>query len=195
MMAFSHVAVSLFALVACADAFAPSQTSPVSTELNVNTIQHAGASLVAGIFLMSNVALTAPLTANAYDDEMFGSSQVIAARSGGRAGGRSSAGSYRKASPTPRPSAVAVPSRSYAPSTVIVAPPPVYGGYGYGGGFGSPGLGLGLGLSVIDGIGEGMREARQESEIRESRKELTEARIKEAELEARLRQLEAAQAK
>ena len=51
---------------------------------------------------------------------------------------------------------------------------------------------LGLGLSAINSVGESMREYNQEREIARERAELNEARIKQAELEARLRSLESA---
>ena len=52
-------------------------------------------------------------------------------------------------------------------------------------------VGLGLGLSAINSIGNGMRENRQENEIYRERVELEQARVKQAELEGRLRMLEA----
>ena len=64
-------------------------------------------------------------------------------------------------------------------------------GYGYGYGYNpNAGLGLALGINAIGNIGEGMREYRQETEIRDTRSELQQAKMKEAELEMRLRQLE-----
>merc|ERR1712050_248933 len=123
----------------------------------------------------------------------FGSSQVVAARSGGRAGGRaSSSSSYRSSSSySSRPSSTRVVERTtviqqptyVAPTpTVIVSP-----GYSYNpmGGFG-----LGYGLGAINSIGNAMQDARQEAEISQSRAELQNAKMKEMELEARLRQLE-----
>merc|ERR1740130_239313 len=70
------------------------------------------------------------------------------------------------------------PSVMYAPS------------YGY-----NPmgGLGLGLGLNAINGIGNDMRDYRQEREIQDTRSELNQSRQREAEMEARLRQLESGQ--
>lgn len=46
----------------------------------------------------------------------------------------------------------------------------------------------------MNGIGNEIRDNRQESEIQRSKAELDQARQREAELDARLRQLEAAQA-
>lgn len=56
-------------------------------------------------------------------------------------------------------------------------------------------LGLGYGLGAINDIGNEIRDNRQEGEIQRSRAELEQARQREAELDARIRQLEAAQAK
>ena len=75
--------------------------------------------------------------------------------------------------------------------TTIIAP-------SYSPGFVSPGyyapppsgLGLAIGINAVSGIADGFREARQENELRSTRDQLTEARIKEAEMESRLRQLE-----
>lgn len=202
-MAFLRSTIALLALLSSAKAFAPQQQTPTAirssptktTQLDAVSRQ-AATSFVAAAYLVANIVTTAPVFA-AFDDVDFaGSSQVIAGRSGGRAGGRSSSyksapTSYRSSSsPTSVRSSTTVIRQPSAPTVIVAPPAPVYGGYGYNP---TPGLGLGLGLSAINSIGEGMREARQENEIRESRNELTNARIKEAELEARLRQLEMAQ--
>ena len=52
-------------------------------------------------------------------------------------------------------------------------------------------VGLSVGLSAINSIGREMREQSQEREIAREREELAEARMKAAELEGRLRALEA----
>lgn len=52
-------------------------------------------------------------------------------------------------------------------------------------------IGLSVGLSAINGIGREMREQSQEREIMRERQELSEAKMKAAELEGRLRALEA----
>ena len=54
-------------------------------------------------------------------------------------------------------------------------------------------IGLTVGLSAINSIGREMREQSQERQIQEERAELNEARLRQAELEGRLRALEAAQ--
>ena len=124
-------------------AFAPNAQTPQSSSSALNMIGEDGAkkaagSFLAASFLLSNVAFAAPVMA-AMDDAMdFGSSQVIAGRSGGRAGGRSSAARAPPRSSAPsRSSNTRVVERttvirqpSYAAPSVIVAPP-VYGGYGY----------------------------------------------------------------
>jgi hypothetical protein len=80
--------------------------------------------------------------------------------------------------------------------TTVIAPPPVVvgGGYGYGGYGGyydpTPGIALNLGLSAVNAVGNGMREARQNDMIAQERAELQASREREAEMSARLRQLE-----
>ena len=146
----------------------------------------ASAYLVGGL-LSADAALAAP-TADFGD--MGGSSTVVAGRgrSGGRAGGR--------AAPRARASAARpAPSRTVIQKTTVVRPgpsvvvaPPMGGyGYGYGGGFGGPGIGT---YMMLDAIGDGMREGRQNSEIRDTRRELENERYKEMEMEQRLRMLE-----
>jgi len=51
-------------------------------------------------------------------------------------------------------------------------------------------IGLSLGLSAVNGIANGMREAGQERELARNRAELEQAKMKEADMEARLRMLE-----
>ena len=148
----------------------------------VESAKKAVAAFAAASTILSNVAV---VPAEAFSPDFdAGSSQVIAARSGGRAGGRSSRA----------PSRAAAPSRStkgIERQTTIVQPP-AYGGAAY---MAPPpmyapqpsGLGLAIGLNAVSGIAEGMREARQENEIRSTRDQLTEARIKEAEMEVGFR--------
>lgn len=194
-MAFLRSAALVALLASSVNAFAPAQTE--ARRPTALSASKAGTSFVAAAYLLANIVTTAPVFA--IDDSFAGSSQVIAGRSGGRAGGRSSSSSY-KAAPTSSTRVIkhttiidrtAAPNVIMAPAAPVMAPPMGYGAPMGGGGDG--GLGLAVGLSVVNSIGEGMREARQENEIRESRKQLTEARIKEAELEARLRSLEMAQ--
>ncbi len=175
---------AVFALFAYSSvsAFAPVQTSRPATALHSARSDEAArkaiTSVVAAAYLMSNIVAAAP--AFAWDSDFAGSSQVIAGRSGGRSGGRARAPSR-------------APTRVVERQTTIVQPSPVIvsPGYGYGYGYNpNAGLGLALGINAIGSIGEGMREYRQESEIRDARSELQQAKLKEAELEMRLRQLE-----
>ena len=95
----------------------------------------------------------------------------------------------------PRPSRSSRPSPTvinrtyvtpgYSAPSVIMAP-----SYGY-----NPdgGVGLGLGLNAINQVGNDMRDYRQEREIQDTRSELNASRMREAEMEARLRQLESGQ--
>merc|ERR1719157_349825 len=77
------------------------------------------------------------------------------------------------------------PSPGYSSPSVIMAP-----SYGY-----NPmgGLGLGLGLNAVNQFGNDQRDYRQEREIQDTRSELNQSRQREAEMEARLRQLESGQ--
>ena len=59
--------------------------------------------------------------------------------------------------------------------------------------FGICNTGLTVGLNAISGISREMREQGQEREIARERAELSEARMRQAELEGRLRALEAGQ--
>eukprot|EP00535_Pseudo-nitzschia_heimii_P008516 CAMPEP_0197173510 /NCGR_PEP_ID=MMETSP1423-20130617/411_1 /TAXON_ID=476441 /ORGANISM="Pseudo-nitzschia heimii, Strain UNC1101" /LENGTH=201 /DNA_ID=CAMNT_0042622335 /DNA_START=145 /DNA_END=750 /DNA_ORIENTATION=+ len=156
---------------------------------NVETSKKVAASALAAAFILGNLATVEP--AQAVDDSMFGSSNVVAARSGGRAGGRSS--SARMSSPRPSSSSSSrsttvinrtyVTQPTYSSPSVIMAPS--YSPF--------PGLGLGLGLNAVNQIGNDMRDYRQEREIQDTRSELSASRAREAQMEARLRQLEAGQ--
>lgn len=185
---------SLLAAVALASApsvfaFAPvSNGQAKSTSLNMvneESMKKAATSFAAAAFLMANVAAVAP--AFAVDDMDFGSTQVVAARSGGRAGGRSSA--RRAPSRAPSRSTTVINRSTYIAPPVYSSPvyvaPPLYNPM--------PGLGLGIGLNAMNQIGNDMRDYRQETEIRDTRSELQRSQMREAEMEARLRQLEAQQ--
>ena len=195
-MKFSKSLLATVALVSApgVSAFAPvSNGQGKSTSLNMineESMKKAATSFAAAAFLMSNVVATAP--ALAVDDMDFGSTQVVAARSGGRAGGRSSA-ARMPARSAPSRSTTVINTRTY------VAPSPVIGG-GYGGVYVAPpiynpvpGLGLSIGLNAMNKIGNDMRDYRQEAEIHDTRSELMRSQAREAEMEARLRMLEAQQ--
>jgi uncharacterized membrane protein len=198
MFKFSTAVMALLC-VSGASAFAPAttpKTSVTSLQMSSNdeTNKKVAASVLAATFILGNIAAVAP--AQAMDDSFFGnSSTVIAARSGGRAGGRSS-GARMSSRPMSRPSSSSssrtvinrtyvTPSPMYSSPSVIMAP-----SYGY-----NPmgGLGLGLGLNAVNNIGNDMRDYRQEREIQDTRSELNQSRQREAEMEARLRQLESGQ--
>jgi len=189
-----------------------------------NVERRFAASVLTAAYLFANVASMAP--AFAAPTDFAGSSQVVAAKSGGRMGGRSSVGSRGSASSYSRSAST---TNNYRSTTVIQQPayvaPPVYGGYGYGYGVdaGTVGTfsrqfyfivlktiihstsfltliftlsaGLTVGLNALSGISREMREQSQEQQIRDERQALSEARMREAELEGRLRALEAAQAR
>jgi len=122
------------------------------------------------------------------------SSQIVAARrSGGRAGGRARPAMRSRPSSSSSSSRTVINRNTYIspPSRSVYVAPPVYGGgFGY-----NPygGLGLGLGLNAIGNVGRDMQDYRQEGEIRDTRVELEKSRMREADLESRLRQLEQGQ--
>mmetsp|Transcript_7251 Transcript_7251/g.10386 ORF Transcript_7251/g.10386 Transcript_7251/m.10386 type:complete len:203 (+) Transcript_7251:62-670(+) len=182
---------------AAASAFCPIQSNvrmETSTKLSRNE-NWVGASAVAAAVIASNVltvgAAFAEDTPSTVHPDFGSSSNVIAARSGGRSGGRVSS-TARSAS---RPSAA--PSRSssntvYRSTTVyqpapVISSPIVVSPFGYNPFFPSP-------FGVAAGIGNEIRDIRQEGEIQRERSELEIAKQKQYELEARLRQLEANQA-
>lgn len=210
----------LILLVAGCSAFAPrpslvnvglttslSATTPTTPSSSDNLpIKHRfTAGLIAASLFLNSFAVPAIAVAEDFGNTgvLGDSSTLLAARSGGRAGGRAA---YR---PSPSSSRLrAAPTTTYRSSstTIIrptIAPPPIVvapfgGGYGYGGGFGfggSPlgGFGLGYGLGSINSAGDAIRDIRQESEIQQSKIELEQAKAREAELEARLKALEQAQ--
>ena len=203
----SFTAVLALLCVSSVSGFAPqihhvvtnAKTSSSSTSLNLfneESAKKATASFVAATLLLGNIATVAPAVAamdDSYDFAGGSSSQVIAARSGGRAGGRSAGARAAPRSSAPRPSSTTTntrvierrtyvtPSPVYSSPGIIIAPP-IYNPY--------PGLGLGLGLNAVNQIGNDMRDYRQENEIRDARYQLEQSRSREAEMEARLRQLE-----
>jgi hypothetical protein len=201
--------VLLLSILGCSS-FAPVPLSSFSSHRSTSVSSTAAAAskgkhenpIAAGLTaaaLLVNLFTTSVPPAYASDafGDIGGSSQLLAARSGGRAGGRA----YR-------PAPAAVPRTTYRSSstTVIqpmIAPPPivvapaspsiVVSPFGFG--YSSPlsGFGLGYGLGAMNSAGDTIRDIRQESEIQQSRVELEQAKAKEAELEARLKLLEAAQ--
>ena len=176
------LAVWVFLLVGSAAAFSPPK--PVSSVQD--GVKKAFASFALVSTVLTNFAAVVPAEAYYYgtgSDALDSSSQVLlAARSGGRAGGRARSAPSRAAPPTrviERQTTV-IQQPSYGGGMAIMAPPPMY--------MAPPapsGLGLALGLNAVSGISEGFREARQENEIRSTQQQLTEARIKEAEMEVR----------
>lgn len=157
----------------------------------------AASALAAAYILTGVVSADAAFAMDAFDGpsaapSFIDSSVVLAGRSGGRAGGRASP----RAMPRSQPAAST--TKVYNTRTTIVAPPVMGGGYGYGGygggyGYGydpTPGIALNLGLSAVNAVGNGMRESRQNQMIYEERAELQASKEREAEMAARLRQLE-----
>lgn len=206
-MMFRSLAAAVLVMSACVHSFtAPGPVPKRGGALSMKKSdlhqdgKKTAASFLTAAYFFANAMSVAPALAVDFVD-FGGSTEIIAGRSGGRAGGRSS--SYRA---PPSRSYSAPPSRSSTTinrSTTIVQPtrtivqpamvaspmymaPPVYNS--------GPDLGLVLGLSAVNSIGNGMRENRQENEIMRSRSELEMAKQKNFELEQRLRQVEMRQA-
>lgn len=184
---------SLAAIALCVgsvSAFAPmGAPSRTATSLNAeagedNPGKHFAAAALASAYLLGGVLSADPALAAPSADfgDMGGSSTVIAGRSGGRAAPRASA-----ARPAPSRTVIQKTTVVRPGPSVVVAPPMGGYGYGYGGGFGGPGVGT---YMMLDAIGDGLREGRQNAEIRETRRELENERYKEMEMEQRLRMLE-----
>lgn len=184
---------SLAAIALCVgsvSAFAPmGAPSRTATSLNAeagedNPGKRFAAAALASAYLLGGVLSADPALAAPSADfgDMGGSSTVIAGRSGGRAAPRASAARPAPSRPVIQKTTVVRPGPS-----VVVAPPMGGYGYGYGGGFGGPGVGT---YMMLDAIGDGLREGRQNAEIRETRRELENERYKEMEMEQRLRMLE-----
>ena len=174
---------------------------------NTNGLRNAAASFVVASTILSNIAIP-DANAAAVDTAP---SQVLAARSGGRMGGRSSPRTRVYSSRT-----YVRPSRSYgfgfSPGFGYRYAPTYpsfgYGSpfYGYGSPFGSPfyspfygpyrygspgfGLGFGLGATIGSQTGRAVQEYRQDSQLDKVQAELEVAKIKEQGLEARIKQLE-----
>jgi hypothetical protein len=174
-----------------------STSSSSSLEMwNKETMKGAATSLVAAALLIGSSVDPAFAMPTIMDGSSptttsdFGSSQVlIAARSGGRAGGRSSAARAPASRRAPTTTNTRVIER-----TTYVAPPiyssPMYVAPLYNP---LPGLGFSMGLNAINQVGNDMRDYRQEGEIQNTRAQLEQSKMREAEMEARLRQLEMAQ--
>eukprot|EP00563_Minutocellus_polymorphus_P019677 CAMPEP_0197718184 /NCGR_PEP_ID=MMETSP1434-20131217/2439_1 /TAXON_ID=265543 /ORGANISM="Minutocellus polymorphus, Strain CCMP3303" /LENGTH=169 /DNA_ID=CAMNT_0043302809 /DNA_START=234 /DNA_END=743 /DNA_ORIENTATION=- len=111
------------------------------------------------------------------------STMVLAARSGGRMGGRSAS---RPAFRSPSRLPGSATSRRYGQAVVVRPTPVLSPGFGlvspFGYGFGA--------LGAVSVVNEGIREARQEGELRDERMELQEVRQREGELEQRIKLLE-----
>ena len=169
-----------------------------SLNLSRKDIEESGKNLAAGV--IASAALVVGPMANAVELAADGpssssftdsSSVLLSARSGGRAGGRSMPRSMPRSSPQMTGGATVINKR-----TVIQAPPVVIGGGGYGGGYGYGGYGYGydptpgLVFGAVNAIGNGMRESRQNDMIRTQQAELNASKLSEAEMAARIRQLE-----
>eukprot|EP00544_Gedaniella_sp_CCMP2646_P001599 CAMPEP_0202507172 /NCGR_PEP_ID=MMETSP1361-20130828/51582_1 /ASSEMBLY_ACC=CAM_ASM_000849 /TAXON_ID=210615 /ORGANISM="Staurosira complex sp., Strain CCMP2646" /LENGTH=194 /DNA_ID=CAMNT_0049141277 /DNA_START=846 /DNA_END=1430 /DNA_ORIENTATION=- len=183
-----RLVVALFAL-ASASAFAPvGKTSRSSTSLQATNDKLMAASILTAAFIAANALFCADAAMEATTPDF--PTEMLAGRSGGSGGGRVSRA-------PPRARSAPIRTRTIE-RTTIIQPAPVYSspsvvvspfGYNPFGGFG-----MGYGLGAIGNIGNEIRDSRQESEIQRSQAELDQACQREAELDSRIRQLEAAQA-
>jgi hypothetical protein len=121
-----------------------------------------------------------------------GTAELVAARSGGRAGGRSRTAKGRRSLPkggggstvrmyntNPRPQTTTIVPTYVTPAPVFVTPGIGFGYNPFGFGFGAAG-----------GIGNVLNDVRQDSELDRVQQELQNERVKEADMEARIRALE-----
>jgi hypothetical protein len=184
--------LALLCVANCVSAFGPIATTAKSASslemMKRDTMQGAAASLVAAAFLVGNVMFVDPAAAMGDSVSDFGgSSQVLAARSGGRAGGRSAA-----ARAPPRATAPSRTTNTRVIERTTYVAPPIYSSPLYVAPYYNPlpGLGFSMGLNAINQVGNDMRDYRQETEIQNTRAQLEQSKMREAEMEARLRQLE-----
>jgi len=203
MRSFLSIAVIALAALGSSNAFAPTPvkaSSKTVMEMSKNSEGNNGvkgmaaAAIAAGCIMSSLFAVDAAFAEPISPSFGESSSITIAGRSGGRSGGRAASGGYRPSSSSSysRPSGGTTVIRKTVVQpgpSVIVAPPPMMGG-GYGYGYGGPSFGTIATFGVLDAIGDGMREGRQNAEIRNTRSELEQERMKAFELEQRLKMIE-----
>mmetsp|Transcript_43340 Transcript_43340/g.49180 ORF Transcript_43340/g.49180 Transcript_43340/m.49180 type:complete len:196 (+) Transcript_43340:59-646(+) len=175
-------------------AFAPQLKSQSSTSLN---LFQDGKNVLPGLVVGAILAISSldATPANAFSDNDFGSSQILAARSGGRMGGRSMGGGGMGGRPMGGSRSYAAPVRNYSSTTTIIRPMIAPSPFGFGGGYGygyNPlgGIGLGYGLGAMNNAGNAQTDYRQETEIQQNRGELEQTKQKAMELENRLKLLE-----
>ncbi|CAB9505874.1 expressed unknown protein [Seminavis robusta] len=180
----------------------PKASSSLKMSQSVDDEKRFAASVLTAAYIFANAVSVAP--AFAVPQDFAGSTHIVAAKSGGRMGGRSSVGT-RSAAPSSsysRPSTTVVHKTVIQSPTVVAPPvmaspvymaPPVYAPPVYSPGLDAGAVGLSVGLSAINGISREMREQSQEREIAREREELAQSRMRQAELEGRLRALEATQ--
>jgi hypothetical protein len=150
------------------------------------TVRQILSSTLAAAFLAVNLATALPVSAMMSNniEPDFGSTEVLAGRSGGRSGGRASSGGNSRSYRAPARSSNTY--KSYSSTTVVRPSPTVIVSPGYGGGFGYNPLGnMVTGYAMGSMLGGGgnnyndeRRDMRQENEIQQSRMELEQARLK-----------------
>jgi len=198
--------------------FASNDDDNNSKNKNDFSLRKAAASFAVVSTILANVAVGGALpAANAADMTDFaGTSQVVAARSGGRMGGRSYSSSSRGYSSAPRTRVYSSQTyvRPYFSPRVIISPGPSLGfgggympGFGYRYGptypfgynpygyysnpYGGFGLGLGLGATIGSQAGRAVQEYGRENQLAKVKAELQAEKIKAGAMEERIKQLEA----
>lgn len=198
MKLFSGI-ISLLAM-SSASAFAPVPSTSVRTSSALQATENSNsmskfltASVASAILLSSSLATPDAMAALDSPSSIdFGSSQIVSARSGGRAGGRSTASSMRSPSPSVRSSSA---TTTINRTTIIAAPTPVISSPVVVSPFVPSPFGFGYGaLGAVSAIGNEMRDIRQENEIARERAELEVSKQRQAQLEQRLYELERNQA-
>jgi hypothetical protein len=180
-------------LLSIAQAFAPLGSSSIGTKALQASRQgdHDIERIVATSAVAATFILSSTLSAGAALALSDNTSLMLAARSGGRGGGRAVMRSAPSSSRVYSRTTIIAPPRPIISAPIVVSPFGAGVGYGYGYGY-NPlgGFGLGYGLGAMNSIGDTVRDYRQESEIQRDRAELEVAKEKQQELEARIRELE-----
>lgn len=191
--------VTLALLATClgsTSAFVVNQAQQPQTTTALQAKQLDGGQMIKGAaaaaLFLGSVLVSDPAFAFVDSSMDFGSTQVVAGRSGGRGGGRVMRAPMRGGGGrAPMRAPMRSPTQNYSQRTTIVRPMMVspMGGMGYGY---NPLGGLGMGYA-LGGMGNNnMRDNRQENEIQRNEFELKDAEKKNMELENRIEQLEQA---
>ena len=202
------IALALSAYIAPSTAFIPSaqtngnrcNSAMYMSKGESDRNKSAAIALVSAVLLAGVITVPdAALASEPFGQDIGGTSTVLAGRSGGRAGGRSSrGGSYSRSPAAYRGGGGGGAGRTVIQRNTIVTPGATYMaprvGFGYSPFGYNPmgGFGMGYGLGAMGGGGMG-RDYRQESEIQQTKMQLEDSKMKEQELAARIQALEQGQ--